>query len=114
MANRETREVVAVGVVTSDTILPEKKTELKVEAEKSELQKEAAEISTSTTGLVVAGISTEESKKLEKRVEDLEGQLDEKEKAISKLEKGQSELNEVIQNLRSESGNKDIVSRDFL
>ena len=113
MADRETREVVAVGVVTSDSMPPKEKTDLKLEAGKSELQKEAAETGTLTTGLVAVGISTEESKRLEKRVEDLESQLDEKEKAISKLEKGQSELNEVIQNLRSESGNKDIVSRNF-
>ena len=82
--------------------------------EKSEMQQEASEITTSTTGLIVtsASTSTEDSKKLEKRVGDLQEQLNEKEKAILKFEQDQSELNEVIHKLKSDSGSKDVVSRN--
>lgn len=64
----------------------------------------------STTGLVVAGISTEESERLEKRVKELENDLEERGKSIHKLEKDNTELNEKILKLRNETGNNDIVS----
>lgn len=80
------------------------------QTEKIELEKNVVATTTSTTGLVVAGISTEESKRLEKRLKEVEAELDEKDKTINKFEKENIELNETIKKLRSQSGNNDIVS----
>ena len=65
----------------------------------------------STTGLVVAGISTEESERLEKTIKELETDLAEKGKSIHKLEKDNADLNEQVLKMRNETGNSDIVSR---
>ena len=118
ISDRENRQVSSVGVVVSESVVQRNKTDVvaeaeKVEFQKLELQKEPAETATSVTGLVVAGISSEESKKLEIRIEELESQLVEKEKAFSKLEKENDGLNDAIQKLKSESGNRDIVSISF-
>ena len=116
--DRESKQVSSVGVVVSESFVQKDKIDVgaeaeKVEFQKLELQKEPAETATSVTGLAVAGISSEESKRLEKRIEELESLLVEKEKASSKLEKENDGLNDAIQKLISESGNRDIVSISF-
>lgn len=114
LKDMESKQVSSVGVVVSESFVQKDKTDVgaeaeKVEFQKLELQKEPAETATSVTGLAVAGISSEESKRLEKRIEELESLLVEKEKASSKLEKENDGLNDAIQKLKSESGNRDIV-----
>ena len=102
-----------MGVVTSASLL-EKDTVKEADVQKSEVQNEAATMATSTTGLVVAGIATEESSnRMEKRIKELENELNETEKAIKKFEKENTEQSEAILKLRSQSGNNDVVWADF-
>ena len=93
-------------MLTSDTLLQkepqEKEVVLKREAE---LEKDVVASAT-----VVAGISTEESKKLEKRIEELESQSSEKEKVILTLEKERKDLDEAVHKMKSQSGDNNIVS----
>ncbi|XP_065060252.1 myosin-2 heavy chain-like [Rhopilema esculentum] len=104
----ENRPLATVGVVTSASLL-EKDTVKETDVQKSEAQNEAATMATSTTGLVVAGITTEESNRMEKRIKELENELNETEKAIKKFEKENTEQSEAILKLRSQSGNNDMA-----